>query len=181
MEKDLIGETEYALSLIKQGREEGVDLLYRRMGGRMLIAARGIVRDPFYAEDVVQESLIKIVGNVSRYKSGGNACAWIYKIVRNTALNHLKKESGHLPENIDEYTALADCSVDLQEQVQSRLTVDRLLGKLSPPIVRKLIYMKYFLGMTVREIAKETGKSKSYVSKEIIKAEEFMKNCLEED
>ena len=34
--------------------------------------------------------------------------------------------------------------------------------------------------MTVREIAKEIGKSKSYVAKEIVKAEEFMKKMLTE-
>ena len=34
------------------------------------------------------------------------------------------------------------------------------------------------LDMTVREIAKEIGKSKSYVAKEISKAEEFMKKLL---
>lgn len=40
--------------------------------------------------------------------------------------------------------------------------------------------MKYFLDMTVREIAKAVGKSKSYVSKELIKAEEKMKTMLQD-
>ena len=52
------------------------------------------------------------------------------------------------------------------------------MNSLHPPIVREMIYMKYFLDMTVREIAKEIGKSKSYVSKEIIKAEESMRRAL---
>ena len=38
--------------------------------------------------------------------------------------------------------------------------------------------MKYFLDMSVREIAKEIKKSKSYVSKEIQKAETKMKNLI---
>ena len=41
-----------------------------------------------------------------------------------------------------------------------------------------MIYRKYFLDMTVREIAQEIGKSKSYVSKEILKAEKMMKSFL---
>ena len=40
--------------------------------------------------------------------------------------------------------------------------------------------MKYFLDMTVREIAKEIGMSKSYVAKEIVKAEEAMRRSLGE-
>ena len=39
--------------------------------------------------------------------------------------------------------------------------------------------MKYFLDMTVREIAKEIGKSKSYIAKEIVRAEEEMKKKME--
>ena len=41
-----------------------------------------------------------------------------------------------------------------------------------------MVYIKHFLDMTMREIEKETGKSKSYVAKEIAKAEEFMKTLL---
>ena len=52
------------------------------------------------------------------------------------------------------------------------------MNSLTPPIVKQMIYMKYFLGMSVREIAKEIKKSKSYVSKEIQKAEEKMKNLI---
>ena len=52
------------------------------------------------------------------------------------------------------------------------------MNSLYPPIVKQMIYMKYFLDMTVREIAAEVGKSKSYVSKEILKAEKYMKSLL---
>ena len=44
-----------------------------------------------------------------------------------------------------------------------------------------MIYMKYFMDMTVREIAKELKVSKSYVSKEIINAEKYMKTLINVD
>ena len=78
---------------------------------------------------------------------------------------------------LDEFSAVAD-SGSTAEEVVSRVLVESLMNSLHPPIVREMIYMKYFLDMTVREIAKEIGKSKSYVSKEIIKAEESMRRAL---
>ena len=66
----------------------------------------------------------------------------------------------------------------MEKKSESRLLVEQLMKKLDPPILREMIYRKYFLDMTVREIAQEIGKSKSYVSKEILKAEKMMKSFL---
>lgn len=174
---ELYEKTEYALSLIKDGNDNGVDLLYSFMGKTMLMVARGVVRDSFFAEDAVQDSFLKIVKNIGKYKKGTNAYAWVCKIVRNTALNALKSSLNHPTENIDEFFCLSDGN-DVEDKTTTQLLVEKLMNSLAPPIVKQMIYMKYFLDMTVREIAKEIGKSKSYVAKKIAKAEEFMKTLL---
>jgi len=177
MNGDLYEKTEYALSLIANGDEEGVNLLYECMGKTMLFVARQVVRDSFAAEDVVQDSFLKIVKNISKYKRGTNAYGWVCKIVRNTALNSIYGEKKHPTADIEEFTLVLGDD-DFEEKSATRLLVEKLMNSLSPPIVKKMVYMKYFLDMTVREIAKEVGKSKSYVAKEIAKAEEFMKKML---
>ena len=48
MNIELYRKTEYALSLIKDGNDNGVDLLYSFMGKTMLMVARGVVRDSFF-------------------------------------------------------------------------------------------------------------------------------------
>ena len=103
MNVELYEKTEYALSLIKEGNENGVDLLYVFMGKTMFMVARGVVKDTFLAEDVVQDSFLKIVKNAGKYKKGTNAYAWVCKIVRNTALNTLKSALSRPTENIDEF------------------------------------------------------------------------------
>ena len=60
----------------------------------MLHLARKLTGEADDAEDVVQESFVKITASVAAYKAGSNPCAWIYRIVRNTALNYLKKYGG---------------------------------------------------------------------------------------
>lgn len=175
MQKHIVAKTEYALSLIRQGEEEGVDILYRCMAGGMLVAARGIVKDASLAEDVVQESFVKITASVAAYKAGSNPCAWIYRIVRNTALNYLKKYGADMKSD-DQFDAIVSES-SFEEQSDARILVKQLLSALDPADA-EMIYMKYFLEMTVREIARELSVSKSYVSKRIIEAERFMRDKM---
>lgn len=177
MNREIYEKTEYALSLIREGKDAGVDMLYDVLGKNMLAVARGVVGDKFVAEDVVQDSFLKIVRNVNKYKKGTNPCAWALKIVGNTALNTLKAEKNKKTEDIDEFYALASGD-DEEEKSTTKILVETLMDLLAPPIVKQMIYLKYFLDMTVREIAKEVGMSKSYVAKKIAEAEEFMKSRL---
>ena len=42
------------------------------------------------AEDIMQETFIKVINNNDKFIMGSNAKAWIYTIARNTSLNYLK-------------------------------------------------------------------------------------------
>jgi RNA polymerase sigma-70 factor, ECF subfamily len=53
--------------------------------------ARWLVRDPTLAEDVVQDAALRALRYFASYR-GGDGRAWILRIVRNTALEHLKKQ-----------------------------------------------------------------------------------------
>ena len=92
-------------------------------------------------------------------------------------MNTIKTLNNNPTIDIDEFANISDDN-DLTNKSQTQLLVEQLMNSLTPPIVKQMIYMKYFLDMSVREIAKEIKKSKSYVSKEIQKAEEKMKNLI---
>lgn len=176
MDRQARKEIEYALEQIRLQQEEGIETLYRVMGRVMLFVANGVVHDAHTAEDVVQESLLKVVMNIRQYRGGTNGYAWVCRIVRNTALNHRKSSAGRTWQELREFEGAAACS--FEEKTETAVLVEQLMGELSEEM-REMIYRKYFLDMTVREIGKELGKSKSYVSKVIVKAEEQMKRSLE--
>lgn len=179
MNGDLYEKCEYALSLIASCDEKGVNLLYACMGKTMLFVARGVVKDEFMAEDVVQDSFLKIVKDIHKYKKSTNAYGWVCKIVRNTAINSIYGKTKRPAVDLDEFGYIPD-SENMAEKSETRILVEKLMNSLAPPIVKQMVYMKYFLDMTVREIAKEIGKSKSYVAKEIAKAEKFMRDMMDE-
>ena len=167
--------TEEALRLIAAGEENGIDLLYECLGPAMLAAATAVLRDQFAAEDAVQESFLRVVRGIRGYRPGTNGRAWVLRIVRNAAIDRLP--DGRVV-CTDDFSRLAPAE-DGEERAADRLLAESLLDSL-PPERRRLIYMKYFLDMTVRAIAAEVGKSKSFVQKEIARAEESMREFLQE-
>lgn len=176
MDSQLREKTEYALGLIAEGQEAGVDLLYRCMGRTMLFVARGVLHDEATAEDAVQESFLKIVQNIGKYRRGTNGYAWVCRIVRNTALNCARSARGRDWQEPGEFDSAAECG--FEEKTENVLLVEQLMAELTAE-ERDLVYMKYFLDMTVREIGKAKHKSKSYVSKAILRAERSMKEKLD--
>ncbi len=176
MDRQVREEIEYALEQIRAEREEGVEVLYRTMGRVMLFVANGVVHNIHTAEDIVQESLLKVVLNIRCYRKGTNGYAWICRIVRNTAINYIKSRGGRVWQDLGEFESASSCS--FEEKTEAVVLVEQLMQELSEEM-REMVYRKYFLDMTVREIGKEMNRSKSYVSKMILRAEKQMKSRLE--
>ena len=166
---------ESALELVRSGSKDGVEQLYCLMGRIMLFVANGVLHDIHSAEDVVQDSFVKIVRHIGSYRRGTNGYAWVCRIVRNTALNYAKSTDNRRWTELSEFDKAAESSFD--EKSDTALLIEKLMNALTPER-REMVYMKYFLDMTVREIGKELRKSKSYVAKEIRVAEEEMKKNL---
>ena len=95
---------EEALSRIAKGDETGVELLYSCMGKWMLLIAKGVTGNKEIAEDAVQESFLRITENIDKYEKNTNACAWVCRIVHNTAVNELKKYKGKVIICANSYT-----------------------------------------------------------------------------
>ena len=103
---------EEALSRIAKGDETGVELLYSCMGKWMLLIAKGVTGNKEIAEDAVQESFLRITENIDKYEKNTNACAWVCRIVHNTAVNELKKYKGKEYYPIDETEAEKEANID---------------------------------------------------------------------
>jgi len=172
-EKDTINRM---IPLIAQGDEAALATVYDRAGGRLLSVAMGITRNLQLAEDALSESFIKLVRCAEQFK-GGNGYAWLCTIVKNTALNIIKSDKNKQGLDIDGFFDLSS-GRDFTEDSVNALAVEDALKRLSKQ-ERLCVWLKYFNDYTVREIAEETGLSKSSVHDVIKKAEgklrEFMR------
>jgi RNA polymerase sigma-70 factor (ECF subfamily) len=71
--------------------------------------ARWLVRDPTLAEDVVQDAALRALLYFASFR-GGDARAWILRIVRNTAYQHLKKRNARAEVSLASATDQADAA-----------------------------------------------------------------------
>lgn len=76
----------------RQGRE----VAYRELIGRyqrpVFSLIYRLVRDREKAEDLAQETFIKVLNALDRYDPAFKFSSWIFKIAHNTALDHLRKK-----------------------------------------------------------------------------------------
>ena len=86
---------------IKEGNVAAVSEIYMMVGKAMMATAYSYVRNNADAEDIVQDSLVKIVERASKFRTNKNARAWINTIVSNIAKNRVGYIQRRKEVNID--------------------------------------------------------------------------------
>jgi RNA polymerase sigma-70 factor (ECF subfamily) len=165
-------EDQIAISRLKQGDLNGLEALVSRYQVQAVHAAYLIVYDRPLAEDVVQAAFIKVAERIGQFDDGRPFAPWFLRIVVNDALKLAKRRQRNLSleEELDGPTAqLARWLVDpdLQpepwvEQEETRQVILGAIGSL-PPGQRAAIVMRYYLDMSMSDIATRTGRPLSTV------------------
>lgn len=122
------------------------------------------------AEDIAQEVFLSLIKQ-SPFTSSEHLKAWIIRVTVNKCKNHLKKAK------LRNATFYADTGYTLDEQHSEVLYQ---LEKLSPKD-RVILYLFYYEGYSVKEIAGSVGKRESAVHMCLSRAREKLKNLLEDN
>ena len=115
--------------------------------------ARWLVRDPHDAEDVVQESFLKAYRSIDTYR-GGDARVWMLAIVRNAAMDLLRRRPGRAtteqegPEPVDPSPSPERRLLDQSRREQLR----RAIASLAPEF-RDTLVLREIEGLSYKEIA----------------------------
>ena len=125
----------------------------------LLRFAIGLVGRRTVAEELVQETFLRLHQLWSEVE---NPRAWLYRSLRNLALNHLRDHARETP--LDEASQLAegDHPSELLGQMEAVGLVRMLLDEMSDDD-RKLIRMKYHDDLKYHDISQRTGISVSNV------------------
>lgn len=79
----------------------------------------GYTGDSDTANDLMQETFIKVWQNIDKFRNQAQLSTWIYRIAVNTCLSYLRTEKRKATDEISEYTmeTLAEEKSEKQEQV----------------------------------------------------------------
>ena len=147
------------MPLLADGEAGAFEVFYDRHGGAAYSLAYRIVGERAGAEDVVQEAFLSIWRSGGRYdRARGSVRSWTLGIVRNRAIDTLRRQSGKAPKlNFDDEATLEQrpSSDFTDEQALQRESAREVRGALSelPDEQSKVIQLAYFGGFSHSEIA----------------------------
>lgn len=121
-------------------------------------------RDEQMALDAVGSSILKGFTAIRKLKDPAFFMTWLTRIQINAALDECRKRSREIPTEVLPEISLPKESVSAEEKMDLRDAVNRL-----PETLKKVVVLKYYLEMTIPEIAYLTempeGTVKAYLSR----------------
>lgn len=135
------------LSRLKQGDKNSLSELYDGLSAAVFTVALRITHDRALAEDAVQELFLKLIKSPPE-KELKKPRAYIFKAVRNAALDILRKNPAH--DDIDEH-----CNIPSSEDTEYSDVTEALYSL--PEQQRSIVVMHINAGLKFREIAEITG------------------------
>ncbi len=147
---------EYYVAGLQRQDEKVFSELYDAYGGALHGAVVGIVRQHEIAEQVLQDTFVKIWRNGATYDvNKGRLYTWMLNIARNTAIDATRSADFQRRKSMDSTDQLE------YRAGQTGITVDHIgvrdtLNQLDEKY-RVLVDMIYFKGYTQEEVAEETG------------------------
>lgn len=127
------------------------------------------------ADDLLQETFIKVYINLHRYRGDYTFGQWVYTIARNTFIDFIRRRQDDL--SIDErFSAPASSAPTPEESVinlQQRSQIEHYLSLLTPRY-RQLIIMRFFDEYSYEEIAVKLELPLGTVKTQIHRAREKM-------
>lgn len=155
---------------IEDGDQHAFRRLVERHQDRVFGYLVGMVRDRDVANDLFQETFLRVIRAMKTdrgsYTRQGKWLAWVMRIARNAALDHLRRRKkwvdvgtgedresfwDRLPSDEPE----ADLRVDLRDRVE---LMERCIDRL-PPEQREVVLLRHETDLTFREIAELTDVS----------------------
>jgi RNA polymerase sigma-70 factor (ECF subfamily) len=137
-----------------------------------------LVDDWEWAQDLTQETFLRLFRARHRLPQVENRRAWIYRIATNVALNALKRRRrfAWLPWRNTDAVYLA--APDPAEQADRRVAVEWALAEL-PPHYRAALLLHSHYGFSVREVAEALDISQGAVKIRLYRAREMFRQVYE--
>jgi RNA polymerase sigma-70 factor (ECF subfamily) len=155
------------ISLYKNGNEEAFADLVNRHRNKIFTTVYMIVKDQYLAEDLLQETYIKVVNTIKtgRYNEEGKFLPWVTRIAHNLAIDHFRKAKRYptivMEDGSNVFNSLdfSEDSIESQKIKEDTHALLRDLIKELPDTQKEVLMMRHYMEMSFQEIAEATGVS----------------------
>ena len=148
---------EELLPLVLKKDDRAFTLLYDMYSKSLFSVISNLISDREEAEDVLQESFVKIWKNIETYNvSKGRLYTWMLNITRNTAIDKLRSKGfNNKQKNLssDNFVHLLDDSNKAINRIDT-IGIQEFIKKLKPKCIQ-LLDLLFFKGFTQQEASDE--------------------------
>jgi len=160
------------------------EVLLGRYQSQFLSRAQSVTGSRDVAEDVVQETFVRIYRFAPRFrKDAGNFRAWAITILMNVARTHYRKFARDREFSVtlspDHYESLADHSVETKEgdSEYARDVIQKALAH-APQDVARILTLAFLDDLPYKDIAKKEGLSVAAVKTRVHRAKAVLRNII---
>lgn len=149
------------------GNERALGILIQRHKRRVFTAIYMFVKDTYLAEDLFQDTFIKVVKKLrsGKYKEEGKFLPWVLRIANNLCIDNYRKmkrrPSVINPEGYDIFEVLNFADDNAEDTIIKRekaVYVKHLVDQLSPE-QKEVVILRHYADLSFKEIAKLTNVS----------------------
>ncbi|MEM1031994.1 MAG: sigma-70 family RNA polymerase sigma factor [Myxococcota bacterium] len=174
----------------QRGDQSAFRSLVERHERRAFAVAVGLVRDEQDAREIVQEAFIRVHRNLAKFEGSSAFFTWFYRIVKNLAIDHMRKPARRESEPIDDPSVVDGGphlpfiarleGTDPNEVVKRREIAARIQQALDalPPYHRAVIIMREVEGMSYQEMADAMEVSKGTIMSRLFHARQKLQLAL---
>lgn len=149
MKKEQLSETEL-IDLLERSSQERMETLFERYAGLLWSVAGQYLHDPEDIKECVNDTFMEFYRHRNRFEpQKGSLKTYLVAIARNLAVSRYRNNEAHAASAV-----LQDIpdGTDPIGEAEKRMDLERAIAALEP-MDAELIRMKYYGGMTLREIA----------------------------
>jgi RNA polymerase sigma-70 factor (ECF subfamily) len=175
-----------AIQRLKQGDIQGLEFLVRQFQLKAIRVAYFITRDLGLAEEIVQESFVRAYRSIRTFDESRLFEPWFLRNVVNASVKMMQTSARQvdLGEDADEtlFAELISSAESVEEKVQSIEIQNQIweaMQKLSPR-QRAVVVQRYFLEMSEKEMAAESGSAVGTIKWLLNAARERLRTLLAE-
>ncbi|MGO1469232.1 MAG: RNA polymerase sigma factor [Tissierella sp.] len=144
-----MGEKEL-IKALKRGKEEAYIELVNTYGNRLLKTCFLMIKDEKEAEDIVQETFIKIFKYIKNFQENSSLYTWIYKILQNTIIDKSRKLILTVP--YEDYTVSEENIEEIIIDKENKELLKENLKQINF-IYRQVLILFYFDDFSIKEIS----------------------------
>lgn len=160
---------------LKKGREDAYRQIVEEYGNRLLRTCYLILKDREEAEDVVQETFIKVFRSIDSFRENSNLYTWIYTIALNLSRDRLRKKQDMFTIEV-ELVGNNDVEYEVEKSIDKELLRKELFEINS--LYREVLVLFYFEELSIKEISNLLNEKEGTIKSKLSRGRNILKESL---